>query len=468
MGDIIQGVVSDFGSDGEGVIKLDGYPVFVPFAIKGEEVRIRVNYVKKDCAFGELVEIITESADRIKPLCPYFKRCGGCDLQHMSKPLQLQIKRNSVALALKKFAGLDVDVPLPIRLNDWEYRNKLALPFAYNGRSKRVTLGFYEKRSHKVSPVKWCPLHGEWATKLIEIVSFWANEFAVPVYDEGTHKGLLRHIVARMLDTLSLTVVINGNRLPHLAELIDRMQESFEGFTLYISENTKPNNVILGDTRLVYGKEKMQNLGKFHAVVSPNSFLQVNSLIRDVLYDNAAKALEDFDGDIIELYSGVGLLTAQIAIRLPKSHITAVEIEKSSHGDALRLMSSLGLADRVTNVCDDATHFLASLPKTKRTVVECKVDDSVKNSPYYLGGMLDDKRRQRALILDPPRRGCDGELLRVADFERIVYISCNPQTLARDLKILSDRYNAEYVKLFDMFPQTANVETLVVLSKKPF
>ncbi|MDE6060578.1 MAG: 23S rRNA (uracil(1939)-C(5))-methyltransferase RlmD [Clostridia bacterium] len=472
VGDIIQGTVSDFGSDGEGVIKLDGFPIFVPYTIKGEEVRARITFVKKACAFGEVVEILSPSPDRVKPLCPYFEKCGGCDLQHISTPLQREIKRDTVRVALRKFANLDTNVPLPVRLNDWEYRNKIALPFAYNGRSKRVSLGFYEKRSHKVVPLKWCPLHGDWASKLIEVVMVWANEYGVSVYDEATHKGLLRHIVARMLDTLSVTIVINGSRLPKAAELIEGLKAKFDGVTVYISENTRPNNVIMGDeVRLIYGRENKQNLGAFKAVVSPKSFLQVNSKVRDAIYDMAADALSGFDGDIIELYSGVGLLTAQIALRLPNSKITAVEIERSSHDDAVALMKSLGLNDRVKNVCDDAAHFLSSLPKenaqSKESAInKSKLDESIINSPYYLGGMFDNDRVHHALILDPPRRGCDESVLRAASFERIVYISCNPQSLARDLKTLSDSYDVISVTPFDMFPQTANVETLVCLSNK--
>ncbi|MDE5601270.1 MAG: hypothetical protein K2J16_02110, partial [Clostridia bacterium] len=217
--------------------------------------------------------------------------------------------------------------------------------------------------------------------------------------------------------------------------------------------------------------ENKQNRGAVKAVVAPKSFLQINSTERDEIYDRAADALSGFDGDIIELYSGVGLLTAQIALRLPNSRITAVEIEKSSHDDAVALMQSLGLQDRVKNVCDDAAHFLSSLTKentqSKESAIDkSKLDESIINSPYYLGGMFDNDTVHRALILDPPRRGCDESVLRAASFDNIVYISCNPQSLARDLKILSDSYDVISVTPFDMFPQTANVETLVLLSKK--
>lgn len=439
VGDIIEGRVLGFGSDGEGVIKLDGYPIFVPYALVGEDVRARITYVKKDCAFGEPVEIITPSQSRVKPRCPYFGKCGGCDLQHADTDLQREIKRDSVKNALKKFAGLDIDVPLPVRLGDWEYRNKISLPFAFNKHSGRVSVGFYEKRTHKVVPIKWCPLHGEWAAELITAVTEWANECAVSVYDESTHKGLLRHAVARMQDTLSLTLVINGDTLPHIDVLVGKLKQHFEDFAIYISANTRANNVIFGDSvRLVYGEEKAQNLGKFKAKVSPKSFLQVNDSVRDAIYDYVAEALEGYDGDTVELYSGVGLLTAQLALRMPSAKIVSVEIEESASRDALALMRSLLLSDRVECVCADAKEYCAKL----------------------VGG------NDRALILDPPRRGCDSEVLKsAAGFEKIIYISCNPQTLARDLKILSESYEVISVKPFDMFPQTANIECVAILKR---
>ncbi|MCM1306774.1 MAG: 23S rRNA (uracil(1939)-C(5))-methyltransferase RlmD [Bacteroides sp.] len=440
VGDIIEGIVADFASDGEGVIKLDGYPVFVPHALKGEKIRAKITYVKKDCAFGEAVEIVTPSPLRVKPRCPYFGKCGGCDIQHADTPLQLEIKRQSVENALRKFAGLDLNVPLPTRLNDYEYRNKLSLPFAYNPRSKRVSLGFYEKRSHKVVPIKWCPLHGEWAANVIAAVGEWANEFDISVYDENTHRGLLRHAVARMLDTLSLTIVINAVRLPKIEELATKLQKYFSDFTLYVSANMRRDNVILGDkVQLVYGREEKQNLGKFKAVVSPKSFLQVNDKIRDAIYDCVAAALDGFDGDIVELYSGVGLLTAQLATRIEGANIVSVEIEPSASRDASELMSALGLSNRVKCICDDAKNYLANA----------------------------DNGEGRALILDPPRRGCDRAVLDSAtNFDRIIYVSCNPQTLARDLKILSADYDVASVKPFDMFPQTSNVECVAILKRK--
>lgn len=506
VGDIVEGEVVDFASGGEGVLKVGAYPIFVPFAIVGEVVRARITFAKKDCAWGDLIEVLSLSNDRIKPRCPYYGRCGGCSLQHLSHDKQLEIKRQNVVRALKKNAGLDCDVNDVVSVNEWEYRNKLSMPFGYRKKSNRVVLGFYEKRSHAVVPMKWCPLHGEWCSNVIEDVCEWANENGISVYDESTGKGVLRHVVARMLDTLALTIVVNARTLDKIGALAKKLDRHFENYAIYVSSNMKNSNVILGDdVCLVYGKEKKQNLGKFSAVVSPKSFLQVNNDMRDRIYDDVCKSLSDFDGDIVELYSGVGLLTAQIALRLEKSHIVSVEIVKNATENARALMKSLCIEDRVECVCQDATDFVKSLKtdeqKSKMQTDLQKIDlpDEVISSPFYLGDSniqnledinnknIDDSNSKnignstnhsigdsktsgkRALILDPPRKGCDQVVLQSAcdaQFERIAYISCNPQTLARDLKILCTNYDILSVTPYDMFPQTDNVETLAILRCK--
>ncbi len=437
VNDVIEGVVSDFGSEGEGVIKMGRYPIFVPFAIKGETVRVRVKHAGKDFAHAELLEVLAPSECRVKPRCPYFGRCGGCDLQHISLEGQLEIKRNAVASALKKFAGVDFDVPLPVSLNQFEYRNKISLPFAYNRTSGRVSLGFFEKRTHKVVPLKWCPLHGQWAADVIQAVSAWANECGISVYDEASGKGVLRHVVARMLDDLSLTVVVNADELPHLHRLSAALAEKFSDFCIYVSPNKKAGNAIFGDSvRLVFGEEREQRLGGFSARVSPKSFLQVNEAVRDAIYADVAAELAG-GGDIVELYSGVGLLTAQLALLAPDVKIAAVEIEPEASATAAELARKLRIDDRVECVCEDALAYM------KRADVK--------------GGTL---------VLDPPRRGCDEEVLRIANergFDKIIYISCNPITLARDIARLG--WKLESVRPYDMFPCTANVETLAVLSR---
>ncbi|MCQ2602972.1 MAG: 23S rRNA (uracil(1939)-C(5))-methyltransferase RlmD, partial [Clostridia bacterium] len=309
VGDIIEGEVIDLGINGEGVVKIDAYPVFVPFALPHEKIRAKVSFAKKDCAFADLIEVLTPSNERVKPVCCYFAKCGGCDLQHMSKDLQLDIKRESVERTIRRNAGIDVDVLPVVSLNEYAYRNKLSLPFGVNGEGK-IILGFYAKRTHKVVGMKHCPLHGEWAADLIAIVTAWANEFGISAYCEGTGKGLLRHLVARKLDTISVALVINGFSAPHTAELCKSLENKFGKVTLYVSSNTKNTNVIMGDNlKLVGGEEYEQNIGGFNANISLLSFFQVNNAVRDAIYQCVADNIDGEVDELVELYSGVGLLT---------------------------------------------------------------------------------------------------------------------------------------------------------------
>lgn len=441
-GDEFEGVVCDFGMSGEGIVKDGAYPIFVPFGIVGERVRLRVVHAKKDYAFGELIEVLTPSNERVKPRCRHFGRCGGCDLQHLSHAMQEEVKRVSVERTMKK-AGVDVAVPEVIAGNPWAYRNKLALPFGRMGRHGKIVLGFFEKKSHRVVPLKECPLHGAWASDVVAAVTDWANECGLSVYDEGTGKGLLRHVVARFVTTLSVVIVLNGDDIPHADRLASKLAARFKELALYVSPNKAKTNVIMGESvRLVKGREVPQRLGAFSAVVSPASFLQVNDEMRESLYAAACVALDGFDGDIVELYSGVGLLTAELALRLPQAKIAAVEIVPEAVKDAEKLMSSLGLSERVTEVCCDAADYMRSLAGSAAP---------------------------RALLVDPPRKGCDVAVLSAAaeaEFQRIVYISCNPATLARDLKFLTDRgYTLTLLQPYDLFPETMHVETLAVLEK---
>lgn len=464
QGQVIEGKVVDFASEGEGIIKIGAYPIFVPFAIKGEVVKACITHAKKDCAFADLIEVLSPSNDRIKPRCPYFGKCGGCSLQHIKYDTQLLIKRDTIKNAIRKIAGIDVDVNDTVSVNEWGYRNKLSLPFGYKQKSNRVVLGFYEKKTHDVVKMKWCALHDEWCSNLIQDVTSWANENHISVYDEKAGKGLLRHLVARYIDTLTITLVINGDRVSHIDKLVEKLNAHFTDFAIFTSPNKKSGNAIMGDTvRLVYGKEHKQNLKTFSAVISPLSFLQVNGKMMDRIYDDVCNALKDFDGDIVELYSGVGLLSAQIALRLHNARIITCEIVKEAVDNAIALMKDVGCDDRVECIASDAIDFMSSL-KSKSDV---DLPSEIVNSSLYLGDREDIK--PRALILDPPRKGCDKKVLDSAisvGFDRIIYVSCNPQTLARDLKILKDSYDIVSVTPYDMFANTSHIETIVCLRKQ--
>ena len=430
--------ILDYGMNGEGIAKINNYPIFIQGAIKDEKVKIKLSYVKKDYAFGDIIEIIKNSDFRVKPKCPYYGKCGGCDMQHISYPQQLEIKRLNIQRTLKKNASLDIDVPTPVSVNEWEYRNKLALPFGIRG--ERVVLGFYEKQTHKVVSMKFCPLHKSWAADIIAMFSEWANDNHVSVYNEFTKKGFLRHLVVRYIDRPDIVLVGSGDNIPYSDRLIEKLGEKFDDFNLYFSPNKKVGNVILGDTeQLVYGQETPQNIDGINVRINPFSFLQVNLDVMHLLYDKAAELLDGFDGDIIELYSGIGILTANLAKRLPTSNFESVEIVPEAVEDARTLMENLNLSNRVRCVCDDATK--------------------------YIDGLVDSKNK-KALLVDPPRKGIDEKIIQKAkevNFDKIIYISCNPATLSRDIKMLGDKYKVEFVQSFDMFPQTTHVETLVSL-----
>ena len=433
--------VVDFGMNGEGIIKLDNYPVFVNNAIKGEKIKVRLTYTKKDYAFGELLEIIEPSPDRVKPICPYYTKCGGCDMQHISYERQLEIKRLHIERTLKKNAGLEIEVPTPISKNQWKYRNKLALPFGNRG--DRVVLGLYEKQTHKVVPMKFCPLHDDWASNVIRIITEWANENNISIYDELALEGFLRHLVVRKLDRLEIVIVGNGDELLNRAELILKLKQELGDYALYFSPNKERGNVILGNTvEFISGNQSAQDIAGLKVKLSPLSFLQVNLDVMKELYDDVARHLDGYKGDVVELFSGVGILTASLAKRMPRTFFKAVEIVPEAVQDAKQIMHGAGLENRVECICEDAGKYMEELAISQK---------------------------KNVLVLDPPRKGIDERVVEkalLARFDKIVYISCNPATLGRDLKALQDIYKVEYIQPYDMFPQTMHVETLVILSIK--
>ncbi len=495
VGQIVESVVIGHGTCGEGIIDLDGFLIFVPGAISGERVKVRLNYVKNNIANADLIDVLSVSNDRIKPRCVYYDRCGGCDMQHIKNSVALDIKHQNVSKTLCKISKINFETKSVVSLNEWEYRNKLSLPFGINPVSKNVFLGFYEKRSHNIVKIKHCALNGEWASRLIRVVSDWANKYGISVYNERTNKGLLRHLVARQLDTLQATLVINGSSVEHIDDLALAIEKEFGQFALYISVNRKNTNVIMGDTvRLVAGSETPQKIGRFQAILSPLSFLQVNDVVKSAIYDRVVRFLSDFDGDIVELYSGVGLLTADIALSLPNSKIKSVEIVPDAVKNARQLMKNLKIDSQVECICDDASRAIAKLGN-------------------------DSQGTKFAIVVDPPRKGLHESVAKEiakSDFDLLAYISCNPSTLARDLALLFEnailiqngktiksvgsendlidagivsenadiddennaqigtfsesvgkhsRYQIDLVEPYDMFPNTSHVETLVLARK---
>lgn len=452
-GDKLLVEIIDLGMNGEGVAKVEGVPVFIPHAVTGDLCKIRVTGVKKDYAFGEVVKVVRPSELRVEPLCPYFADCGGCDIQHINQDAQAAFKHAQVENCLKK-VGLTPAVDNVICGRPFEYRNKLQLPFGVV--DGKVVLGFYKKASHDVVPMTKCILHGDWAEKLIAIVSEWANLHKVSVYDEKKGRGVLRHLVARYIDGfLTVTVVICQESLPYVGSLVSALGKTFE-FSLYVNKNLRNTNVILGDSTVrLFGNDKLFKIGGIKQQISPLSFLQVNDEIRDLIYARAVAELSAAD-IVYDVFSGAGALSAMLASSMNSAYLPCVyglEIVPEAVADANNLMQLNNLGKKVENRCCDAT---LELPKLAEEVY----------NKYNLKG----KTPNTAILLDPPRKGCEKEVLDAilaGDSKKVVYISCNPATLARDLKHLTAKYDIVSVTPYDMFPQTRHLETLVCLTRKP-
>lgn len=435
--------------------RIDGLPVFVPFAAEGDLCKIKIEKVNKNYAFGRLVKIIRPSANRVEPQCGAYCVCGGCGLRHISFGAENAFKKKQLETTLRK-AGITAQINDIVFGKSDGYRNKLQMPFSE--KDGRIAVGFYKKSTHEVVPLERCPLHGGWAEKLIAAVTDWANggdgRREKTVYCEQTGEGLLRHLVARYADGfLSVTIVINGTALPDSRVLYAELARQFE-CALYVCRNTAKTNVIMsGEVKLLHGKERALNIDGIFMEVSPLSFMQINDEIRAVLYRDVDKLLLKTDL-LFDLYSGAGLLTAMLAKQINSAVrpcVYGVEIIKEATSDADMLMLSNGLSEKVKNICGDAAEILPDL------VYQIVNNNKKTDKPSI------------SVIVDPPRKGCDKKVLEAiisSKADRVIYISCNPATLARDLNILKITYEITSVTPYNMFPRTPHIETLCCLTLK--
>lgn len=457
------GVVERLGSNGEGIVRTEDCTVFVPYALPQEKIRYKVLKVKKNVAFGKVIEVCTPAEERIRPKCPVYEKCGGCQLQHLKYKLQLKLKSRIVKDCLSKIAFIDYDVPLAVRSElEYGYRNKLQLPVREDNFG--CVIGFFAQNSHRVIPISGCPIQPEWCNRIIAVIKDFITKYSVPVYNDATKLGLIKHVVVRDVDgRLMITIVVNGKTLPHANELIDALSAGFKQFSLFLNINERNDNVILTDEYVcLYGRKTTisSDLGiKFE--IGPGSFMQVNDGVRRKLYQDALKAAQITpDTTVIDAYSGAGMLTAIFATKAKKA--VGIEIVKEAVDCANDLKIRNGLDKKMENInapCETA------LPEVLRKV-RSEGGDCV-------------------LVLDPPRQGVDEaliETIKESKPDRILYISCSPQTLARDVGLLTGTlvrdgeklsksdgnglYVLSSVQPYDMFPQTKHIETLVCLSKK--
>lgn len=432
-----------YSSEGLGIVRVNGAVVFVPRAVHGETVDLKITRVMKTCAAGEIVRIKEPSPERIDPACPHFGVCGGCAFQHLSYREELRAKRRRVQDALTRLGGTDISVEEIVGAESpARYRNKSQYPVGPGG-----TVGFYRARSHQVIPVSRCLIQPEISDRTAEAVGGWMRRYGIPVYDESTGKGLVRHIYVRTggHGESLCCVVANGRQMPREPELAALVRAAVpETVGVVLNTNTRPGNVILGDRyRTIWGRDfLMDTLCGLEYKLSIPSFYQVNRAQAEILYGRVLEfaALTGCE-TVLDLYCGIGTITLCLAGRAKRA--VGAEIIPRAIEDARENAARNGI-ENAEFFCGDAAGVAARLEA---------------------GGL-----RPEVVTVDPPRKGLAPEVIgSIAAMgpERVVYVSCDPATLGRDIaRFAGHGYRAARACAVDMFPRTAHVETVVLLLRE--
>lgn len=437
--------IDGFGSMGEGIGKVDNFTVFVKGAVKGEKVKAKITKVNKNFAFGRIMEIIEKSKDRTEPVCPSYKRCGGCQMQHLSYEAQLEFKKQKVIDCIERIGKIKMD---SVTVHDtigmeppYYYRNKVQLPVGE--KNGEVEIGFYAERSHEIINIDKCYIQFEAANEIIKLVKEWMNKFKIQGYDEATGKGTLRHIMIRKgfkTKQIMLVLVTANEALTYKKELIESITENIDGITGIIQNiNRKKTNVILGDKEItLWGDKEIQDyIGEFKFNISSKSFFQVNPVQTEKLYAAALKYAGLTGNEVVfDAYCGTG--TISLFLSQNAKMVYGVEI----------------IPEAIENAKINAA-------QNKVTNAEFIVGKSEEEIPKLIERGI----KPEVVVVDPPRKGCEKVLLESiasAEPRTIVYVSCDPATLGRDLGILSELgYEVKEVQPVDMFPATGHVETVV-------
>lgn len=447
QGDIIEIEITGLGSSGEGVGRYEGFTVFVPGSLPQERVRAQLRTVKKSYAVGSLLELLQASPERVEPRCEVYQECGGCQLQHLSYAGQLACKRQQVADALARIGHLELE-PLPVlgAAEPWSYRNKMQFPVAMNADGE-VQLGCYAAASHSVVNTESCLIQKQANNEVLLTVRKWMHRFGISAYDEKMGKGLVRHVMARVgvrSGEVMAVLITSAYDVPHRRELIEWLRKYVPGLTSVVQNiNKKPGNIIMGNkTRVLYGEPSIKDsLGALSFNISAQSFFQVNSEQAEKLYNKALEfAALTGQETVVDVYCGTGTISLYLARHARK--VYGIEIVEPAIEDAKRNAEENGLKN-----------------------AEFIVGDAAVELPKLLEGGV----RPDVIVVDPPRAGCEQRVLAaIAGVRpaRVVYVSCNPASLARDLELLAQLgYKTLVVQPVDMFPMTYHVETVVLMSR---
>ena len=452
--DIVRLTISDIGTDGEGIGKVDGYTLFVKDAVIGDTITARVIKLKKNYGYGRLMEVIEPSKDRVEPVCPVARQCGGCQIQQMSYDAQLDFKRKLVEGNLRRIGGFpDINVLPVIGMDEpYHYRNKAQYPV---GRDKdgNVVIGFYAGRTHCIIDNQDCAIGARENVKILTAIRDYINENKVSVYDENTGKGAVRHILIRKgfhTGQVMVCIVVNGESLPQEDKLVAKLtglelweNEGGNIYSVMININRENTNVILGDRcRTLWGKDYIEDsINGITFQISPLSFYQVNPVQTEKLYGKALEFAGLTGNEVVwDMYCGIGTISLIMATRAKK--VYGVEIVPAAIENAKNNARINGL--------DNAEFYVG---KSEEIAPELAEQGAVPD----------------VIVVDPPRKGCDEALLDTIVKmrpERVVYVSCDSATLARDLKYLAARgYEVKTVQPVDQFCHTVHVETVVKLSR---
>ena len=441
--------IVDIGQGGVGIGKYEGFTVFVEGGLIQDKVKVRINKSKKNYAVGDIVEIIEKSPFRVDRICSDdLKDCGGCHIQELDYNKQLELKTNEVKQVISRIGKLEnVEIHETIGMQSpCRYRNKAQFPIQnING---STAIGFYKKKSHDVIPTDMCVIQHDINDKIIKIIKTYIQAYNVSIYNETTHTGVLRHLVTKVgftTNEVMVVLVANGTNLPHLNELASVLKENILGFkTLVLNVNKAKTNVILGkENKVIYGNGKINDyIGDLVFEISPLSFFQVNPVQTEVLYNKALEYAELKENDtVFDIYCGIGSISLFLAQKATK--VYGIEIVEDAIKDA-KINAKLNNLNNVEFYVGKAEEVV---PK-----------------------MYSEGKTANVVVVDPPRKGCDEKVLDTIVSmkpDRVVYVSCNPSTLARDLAYLDERgYKCVEIQPVDMFPHTMHVECCAKIVKK--
>ena len=440
--------IIDNGFEGEGIAKIDNFTIFIPGTIKGEKVRILIVKVLSSHGFGKIVEIIEKSQARQDVDCNTYKRCGGCNLRHVKYEETLKMKQNAVQSLVNKTLKNKLQVKETVGMeNPLHYRNKAQYPIGINKQGEPV-IGVFANRTHEVIPIDNCLIQNKKSEEIAKFIIEFIKEKNISIYDEKTGKGLVRHIVTKVgikTGEIMCVIVINGYKIPNENELVENLKTRYPEIKAIVKNiNIKNTNVILGQENInLYGNGYIEDiLGEYKFKISPLSFYQVNPVQAEKLYNLGVSMAEITKNDIVfDLYCGIGTISLFMSKFAKK--VYGIEIVE----EAVKMAKENAESNNVSN-----TEFFAG-------DVEIVLDDLINNK-----GIKAD-----VVMFDPPRKGLDKKsidnILNIRP-KKIVYISCNPATLIRDLADFENEYDIKTIIPVDMFPFTSHVECCSVLQLK--